>query len=327
MNSHPQISIVMSVYNCEKYLSFAIESILKQSFNDYEFIIVNDGSTDSTLSIINNYKNTDTRIKLIKNSNNIGLPASLNKAINSSKGKYIARQDADDISKVNRLQVQYDFMEKNAIDILGSNCSYIDIKNHDIFSDDKFSKNNSYFNILLSQKAIFPHGTAFIRSNVIKKLKGYNENFYYSQDGELWLRALKNNYKLFVMSEFLYEYRLSPISGKAKFGHKEYNRIKNAMYSDTRKSLTTSDKPFGETLKMELSEFKSNKNDDTISDYWLNIAKLTILKSRDKKYSFICIKRSLFSKGKIKNIFKIIFWSLVIVIPSGLILKNNHKNN
>ena len=95
--NNPLVSVVMSVYNSEKYLKEAIESILNQTYTNFEFIIVNDGSTDSSLDIIQEYMKKDERIVLISRDNK-GLPYSLNEGIEKAKGKYIARMDADDIS-------------------------------------------------------------------------------------------------------------------------------------------------------------------------------------------------------------------------------------
>ena len=97
----PKISVLMPVYNCEKFLKEAIDSILNQTFDNLEYIIINDGSTDNSLNIINSYK--DKRIKIINNSKNIGISRSLNKGISHATGKFIARQDADDISELDRM--------------------------------------------------------------------------------------------------------------------------------------------------------------------------------------------------------------------------------
>lgn len=96
MINNPTISVVISVYNGEKYLSEAIESVLNQTYKDFEFIIINDGSTDNSLEIIKKYQNQDERIVLISRENK-GLVSSLNEGIEKAKGKYIARMDADDI--------------------------------------------------------------------------------------------------------------------------------------------------------------------------------------------------------------------------------------
>ena len=104
-----EISVVMSAYNVEKYVSEAIESVLKQSFSDFEFIIVNDGSTDDSLSIIHSFK--DKRIKLIENKHDF--IESLNLGMKAATGKYIARMDADDIMHVDRLRIEQAILEEN----------------------------------------------------------------------------------------------------------------------------------------------------------------------------------------------------------------------
>ncbi|MDQ3072975.1 MAG: glycosyltransferase family 2 protein, partial [Bacteroidota bacterium] len=109
--SGPLVTVLTSVYNGEEYLREAIESILNQSFTDYEFLIVNDGSTDKTAEILAGY--FDPRIRIIHNNKNKGLSFSLNSGLEASFGVYVARQDADDISLRDRLRKQVDFMEKN----------------------------------------------------------------------------------------------------------------------------------------------------------------------------------------------------------------------
>src|SRR3989337_2996755 len=113
-----KVSVIMSVYNGERHLRESVDSILNQTFQDFEFIIINDGSKDQSKYILESYK--DERIKLIHNKN-MGLTKSLNIGISIAKGKYIARQDADDISEPERLKTQYDFMEANpGLGLIGS---------------------------------------------------------------------------------------------------------------------------------------------------------------------------------------------------------------
>ena len=108
----PLVSVVMSVYNDSKYLSESIKSILDQTLKDFEFIIVDDGSLDNSFDLLRRFKKKDNRIKILKNNSNMGLAFSLNKAIKESKGKYIARMDADDLSMPDRLKKQIIFFQK-----------------------------------------------------------------------------------------------------------------------------------------------------------------------------------------------------------------------
>ncbi|MCI0471302.1 MAG: glycosyltransferase, partial [Candidatus Aminicenantes bacterium] len=105
------ITVLMSVFNNAAYLREAIDSILNQTYTDFEFLIIDDASTDSSKEIISHYH--DTRIRLIENKRNIGLTKSLNKGLHKAKGEYIARMDADDISLPDRLAVQYAFLQEN----------------------------------------------------------------------------------------------------------------------------------------------------------------------------------------------------------------------
>ncbi|HEY9660554.1 MAG TPA: glycosyltransferase, partial [Allocoleopsis sp.] len=120
--SPPQISVLMAVYNGSRYVAEAIESILNQTFTDFEFLIIEDGSTDNTVQILQDYANRDPRIKLIQNEQNIGLTKSLNKGLKLAQGKYIARQDADDVSLPHRFEQQIAVFAQNPAAVLVS-CS------------------------------------------------------------------------------------------------------------------------------------------------------------------------------------------------------------
>ena len=110
----PEISVIMSVYNDEKYIAKAIDSILTQSFSNFELIICDDYSTDRSSNIIEKYVKQDNRIVFFKNEKNLGLATSLNRCIERAKGKYIARMDSDDISLPNRFEVEYNYLEDNS---------------------------------------------------------------------------------------------------------------------------------------------------------------------------------------------------------------------
>ena len=121
MSNHPAISVILPVFNGEAYLRESIDSILNQSFTDFELLIINDGSTDRSQEIINSYP--DTRIKLIHNPINLGLVDALNVGIDKTCGTYLARQDQDDISEPNRLQLQFATMEQDHFDLCGTRWS------------------------------------------------------------------------------------------------------------------------------------------------------------------------------------------------------------
>ena len=183
------ITILMSVYNDEIFLEEAIRSILIQTFSNFEFIIIDDGSKDKSLRIIKNFK--DKRISLLENNNNIGLSASLNKGMKLSKGKYIARMDADDISLPERLEKQYNFMERNPnIGILGTGYHLIN-KSGEGMGTYIYPDNPVEIHWKLLTGPVFPHPTVMLRKKVlIENNLSYNEEYLATQDYELWCRMI-----------------------------------------------------------------------------------------------------------------------------------------
>ncbi|GAA4087098.1 hypothetical protein GCM10022392_05090 [Mucilaginibacter panaciglaebae] len=224
----------MSVYNGSDYVRDAINSILEQTFKDFEFIIINDGSTDESSAILRKYAAIDPRIVLLENEVNIGLPKSLNKAIQIAQGEFIARQDADDISSLNRLMVQMMYATHHPeIDLIGANCYTIDINSDIVCLTDHYSGITDLKSTLLEKKAIFSHGVAFIRKTALINAGLYDERFFYSQDGELWLRMLSKNAQFKVLDELLYFYRVLPVSNFRKGrAQRCYNDVKKMMYLD-----------------------------------------------------------------------------------------------
>ncbi|MDA3885635.1 MAG: glycosyltransferase [Candidatus Delongbacteria bacterium] len=185
-----KISVIMSVYNSENYLKEAIDSILNQSMKDFEFIITDDCSTDNSLKIIKNYSKLDDRIILLENAENIGLTKSLNSMIGVTKGKYIARMDADDISLSSRFKIQYDFMENNPeIGVLGtySKSFGANIKPRIInrpLSHEEIKSTLLFENLMV-------HSSVFIRKELFNEsINRYNDDFSIIQDYELWSRLI-----------------------------------------------------------------------------------------------------------------------------------------
>jgi glycosyltransferase involved in cell wall biosynthesis len=181
----PEVTVLMSVYNGEPFLRASIESILNQSFKDFEFIIIDDGSTDNSCKIIESYK--DKRVRFYKNSYNIGLAASLNRGLKYAKADLIARQDADDISMPERLNKQVRFMHKNSnIVLIGSQGRDIDENGRNLGIIRKPVLNNSIKWFLIFDNPFIHTSVMFRRENVLRCFNGYNETFICSQDYELW---------------------------------------------------------------------------------------------------------------------------------------------
>lgn len=184
-NHPPLVSVVMAVYNAEGTIEHAIKSILGQTFENYELILIDDGSTDRTRQILEEYAGKEGRIRVISQKN-IGLTRSLNRGLQEAKGKYIVRQDADDYSYPQRLEQQIELMENNPDVVLcGSNCD-------NVFSDGVTSQWGHKTEEVLKQsipyKTPFAHSTAAFRTDIAQKLGGYDETFATSQDMEFWIR-------------------------------------------------------------------------------------------------------------------------------------------
>lgn len=188
MKSDPAVSVLMPVYNGDRYLGEAIESILNQSFTDFEYIIVEDGSSDNTPSILKDYAAQDSRIVLINNEQNLGLPKSLNKGLSYARGRYVARMDADDISLPERLKTQIEFMEKHPnIGALGTAVRRIDSEGRPI----KTMVLPTHHGVILWRLCFgtpFVHPTMLIRRELLTKVNGYDVDFANAQDRELWQR-------------------------------------------------------------------------------------------------------------------------------------------
>ena len=207
MNIVPKISLIMSVYNGEDYLAETVESVLCQTFTEWEFIIINDCSTDNTSKILAEYASKDARVKVHTNETNLRLPSSLNKALSLAEGKYIARMDADDICMPDRLQKQYDFMEANPnVDL--SSCRFLTLKNGVYSSGGCGGKGDSEsIKALLLVTNPILHPGIIAKADVIKEL-GYDKNFTCTEDMELWTRFVLNNKRVEILSEYLMIYRL-----------------------------------------------------------------------------------------------------------------------
>lgn len=181
MNSETRVSIVMPVYNGEEFLRSAIESILKQTFIAYELIIINDGSTDQSETIILSF--SDKRIIYINHGKNKGLVAALNTGISTASGKYIARMDQDDICLPNRIAAQFEFMEEHAnVVLLGTQLQVVGEEN----ISHMYSKSDELKTSLLIGTS-FAHPTVMIRkSTIVQNNLKYDEAYLHAEDYGFW---------------------------------------------------------------------------------------------------------------------------------------------
>src|SRR5919106_3261019 len=187
MISTPKVSVVMPAYNAAVYLDEAVTSILNQTFREFEFIIINDGSTDDTASILDKYEKSDTRISVYHQENQ-GMIAALNRGCRLARGEYIARMDADDVSFRDRLEKQVEYIEKHPqIGILGTwICREKDgsmAGNWCPSTNSKILKWDNFFGVCVA------HATVLMRRDVIERLNFYRPEAIDGEDGDLWLRA------------------------------------------------------------------------------------------------------------------------------------------
>ena len=167
-----KISVIMSAFNCENTIEKSINSILNQTYENFEFLIADDNSTDHTSEIIKNMKKNDSRIMFYQNTKNIGLTKSLNKLLSISSGSFIARQDADDLSLENRFDLQLEHIEKYNLD--GCTTLATSLQSNEVI--------HKYKNLLPSKLVIkfknpFIHGSLILKNEILKSIGGYDERF------------------------------------------------------------------------------------------------------------------------------------------------------
>lgn len=202
----PLVSVLMPLYNNEKYVKEAVQSILKQTFNDFEVIIINDGSTDRSSKIAKAFK--DKRIRVIDHKKNLGIVKSLNQGIKTAKGKYIIRMDSDDISRPNRFKRQITYMEAHPetivcaswIRVFGTEKTYIwktPTDHNDIMARSLFETPIAHPSVILRREAL------------IKNRLFFDEKYLYAEDYELWTRVGKVG-RLATIPQVLLDYRTHP---------------------------------------------------------------------------------------------------------------------
>jgi len=204
----PTLSVVMSVYNTKKYLAEAIDSILQQTFKDFEFVIIDDGSTDGSTKIIDYFAARDSRIKVIKQKNQ-GLVYSLNKAVKATRGELIARMDADDVSEKNRLKLQInEFINNSGLVILGTGFTNIGPNGSKLRSSE-YSSSLSYSDEDIKRELFvrcpFAHGSVMFNKKAAIRAGLYRDNVGPTEDYDLWIRLRKKgDYKNLPQKLFMY---------------------------------------------------------------------------------------------------------------------------
>lgn len=275
----PLISVVMSAYNAEKYLSEAIDSILNQTFTDFEFIIIDDGSTDGTPNILKTYK--DKRLRIISQEN-MGLAKSLNRGLRVSKGRYIARLDADDIALPNRLTTQYSFMESHPECVAsGTGAMIIDEKGRDLYSKEMPLAWHDIQAMLPCQSPFF-HSAVIFRRDPALACGGYFEkiphhyNIQQFEDIVLWNKLTKYG-ELRNLETMLIKYRLGPFAITNNSNRNFMSEIAKKIVSD----CDISDEDVELFKRLAKKQGKRSK----LSNYHFSIGRIYLLKGNNRMES------------------------------------------
>ena len=297
----PHVTVLMSVYNGEKYLKEAVDSILNQTFEDFEFLIIDDGSTDQSLEILRSYK--DQRIRIVQNKKNIGLNQSLNNGLKLAQGKFIARMDADDISLSKRLEKQVAFMDDNpGIGVCGTWLqTFGEIKKtvwksplkHEEICARMFFENS------------IGHPTVMIRKDIIDRYNlFYDENYQICEDYKLWIdmaniTGLANLQEVLLLHRF-HIGQMTKLSGNSQ-------DIKNDLVENFMgRSLTDHEKKCHEFLDFSKTHYDIKTIED--AEEWVNFLKN--LNTLNKKYVEPIFSQTL--DNSIKDMYKKNFYYSII---------------
>ncbi len=222
----PKVSILMPAYNGERYLRKAVESILGQTFTDFEFIIVDDGSTDKTSLILASF--ADPRILLLRNRANEGIVASLNRGLAVARGEYLARQDADDISLPKRLEKQVEFLDSHRdVGLLGTAYSVINQQGVPIRHIAVRTETRDIQGHLLYENC-FCHGAVMCRRSCLEAVGNYRDDLFPAEDYDLWLR-ISEHFHVANLSDALYQWRQGNASVSATHGASQQERVLHAI--------------------------------------------------------------------------------------------------
>ncbi len=296
--NNPKITVLMPVYNEEKHIKKSVNSILKQTYENFEFLIINDASKDNTLSILNSY--SDPRIKIINNKKNWGITRSLNIGLKKANGKYIARMDADDISFPKRLEEQFVFMENNTnVGVCGSWVKTFGNKELTW----KYPINSKKIKCqLLFNCNVIAHPSVIIRKAIIERYNlRYNQKLAYAQDWYLW-QKISHYTRLVNIPKFLLKYRITKKNSKKRQSSLYFKNIRTIVRNNiTSLEIKPSEKEIN--LHLELGSHVQIKSESKEIEKWL----LKLLnKNKTIKYfppnyfKLIIIKRYL-NYLKIKN--------------------------
>ena len=221
----PLVSIIMATYNDPPgYLSIAIDSIINQTVDNWELIIVDDSDSSPTIKIIDDYKKKDNRIRVIRGNSKCGFVPALNVGLEHAKGLYVGRMDGDDVSYPERLETEINYLEEHSsVDVVGTQTAIIDSDGRKT-SEICFPACGLDFRLFQMFRCPMQHGTILMRRKLLDDGIRYDEDFKRSEDLELWLRLQKKGYQLYNIQKILYGFRIDDnYAKKRSHSHFKYN--------------------------------------------------------------------------------------------------------
>lgn len=248
MNNTPKISVVLPVYNGAPYLAAAIDSILAQTVTDFELIIIDDGSTDNSLLILQEYERCDTRVRL-RSRENQNLVATLNESIDAARGEWIARMDQDDIALPNRFERQLQCLADTQADICGSWVRLFGTADSRIL---KHARTDRAIKMELLFGTSFAHPSVMMRTDLVKKLR-YDPNWEKAEDYDLWVRAAEAGWNMANVPEVLLLYRQHPSQISSSTFNKQQEqgqKIRKRYWTNVFQSMQLPQAWVGEVLKL-----------------------------------------------------------------------------
>jgi len=261
MISTPLVSVITPVYNREKYLAKCIESILNQTYENFEFIIIDDNSSDLTVNIIKDYLLRDSRIKFLENNKNLGATLSFNRGLDIAKGKYIARMDSDDISFPDRFKKQVDIFESwHDLEVLGTGAVLIDHKENEIGRKQFPSNFKKISNIIKTGVPVFDP-SVMMRSSTLKEINGFDNRLAPADDYHLWLTLFKQKKIISNIDDYLIKYRLHD-SNLSKVASREQLQ-KSFLALKIYNSNFSTDEFFNQKNHLDLTSFE-----ELLIKYW-----------------------------------------------------------
>ncbi len=283
----PEVSVLMTVFNGERYIHETIDSVLRQTLSDFEFIIIDDGSNDRTREIIQGFR--DSRI-VYQYQSNAGVAAASNAGLALVKSGYVARIDADDVCLPERLRLQYDFLTQNPDHVFcGSRPEIMDQDGNYIFTPHLPEKDEE-IRPVLERENCFVHASAFFRTDAARKIGGYPEAIKFYFNDYVFLYQLSKIGKVYNFQQPLVRYRLVPFSISLKIRDQRYRSIlKNIVHKGT-----------AEQSEIDyLTRFQNDHNlnkKDKVFNYYILLAKLYRIEANSWGLSLFYLRKAFLVK-------------------------------